>query len=94
MLGTEVDLDAGIDAAKLLRDVEELVAERWRGEPGGPRRRVQPEDGVPGLGGRERGRRSNVSWVETRVLESKERSLLETLRQTLPRLRWSFFDFF
>ena len=22
-----------IDAAKLLRDVEELVAERWRGEP-------------------------------------------------------------
>ena len=33
VLGTEVDLDAGIDAAKLLRDVEELVAERWRGEP-------------------------------------------------------------
>ena len=30
VLGTEVDLDAGIDAAKLLRDVEELVAERWR----------------------------------------------------------------
>ena len=33
VLGTEIDLDAGIDAAKLLRDVEELVAERWRGEP-------------------------------------------------------------
>ena len=33
VLGTEADSDAGIDAAKLLRDVEELVAERWRGEP-------------------------------------------------------------